>query len=381
MKHKKTVFALAFVVGSPLALQAQSTVPESVRLFGRATGDMLSRVMRSVATPLASGPTAACANPSGGYQGFGRSTTGGAGRAVYRVTNLNDSGGGSLREALSQGNRCVVFDVGGTITLNGNLLVRGANVTIDGLTAPAPGITLTKATLSVQGGSGASNVVVRGIRVRNTPGDAISLYNTSNVVVDRVSASGFGDGAIDITEQTRNVTVQWSIIGQGVDPTSNNLNLIKYETTRVSVHHNLYVNGNDRNPNCERSDGATSLPSEVVCDVRNNLIWNYQWSGTSIRAFGAGNVINNYYYTHQSSDNGRAVWTADGGSVYAFGNHSANGWNVNKGNRSTPYAADAPTTTDAVTAAKQVVAQAGARGPRFGLDSTDTSFLGQISVN
>ena len=61
-------------------------------------------------------PTGACANPSGGYEGFGRNTTGGAGKPVYRVTNLNDNGTGSLRDALSRGNRCVVFDVGGTIS-------------------------------------------------------------------------------------------------------------------------------------------------------------------------------------------------------------------------------------------------------------------------
>ncbi len=272
----------------------------------------------------------------------------------------------------------MVFDVAGTIPLSGSLVVKGANVTIDGLTAPAPGITLTKATLSVQGGSGASNVVVRGIRVRNTPGDGISLYNTSNIVLDRVSVSGFGDGAIDVTEKSRNVTLQWSIIGQGAS--SNNLSLVKYDTTRVSVHHNLYVNGHDRNPDCERSDGAKSLPSEVVCDVRNNVIWNYGWSGTSIRAYGTGNVINNYYYTSRTSDTGKSVWTTDGGAAYASGNYSANGWNVNKGNRSTAYSADAPKTTDAVTAAKQVVAQAGARGSRFGLDSVDQNFLGQISI-
>src|SRR5882672_4113616 len=71
-----------------------------------------------------------CANPAGGYEGFGRNTTGGAGQPVYHVTNLNDSGAGSLRDAISQGNRCVMFDFGGTISLGSMPSVRGANITI-----------------------------------------------------------------------------------------------------------------------------------------------------------------------------------------------------------------------------------------------------------
>jgi hypothetical protein len=327
--------------------------------------------------PVASG----CANPSGGYEGFGRNTTGGAGQPVYRVTNLNDSGSGSLRDALSQGNRCVVFDVGGKISLSSNLLVKGANVTIDGLTAPSPGITLSNSTLVMQGSSGARNVVLRGIRVRGTPvgADAIRVYGTSNVVIDRVSASGAGDGALDVTENSRDVTIQWSILGNG--GTSHNVSLIKYETARVTVHHNLYINSENRSPHCGRSDTATSLPAEVVCDVRNNLVWNY-YKGTEVRTYGTANVVNNYYYTNNTASSAaRTIYKAEGGVAYVSGNHSRNGWSVNSSDRSTPFAAVVPTTTDAITAAREVVAKAGARGPRFGLDAADQSYLGQISLD
>jgi pectate lyase len=343
----------------------------------------LVALKRAVATPSA--PTepvsTACANPSGGYEGFGRNTTGGAGQPAYRVTNLNDSGSGSLRDALSQGNRCVVFDIGGTISLSSNLLVKGANVTIDGLTAPSPGITLSNSTLVMQGSSGARNVVLRGIRVRGTPvgADAIRVYGTSNVVIDRVSASGAGDGALDVTENSRDVTIQWSILGNG--GTSHNVSLIKYETARVTVHHNLYINSENRSPHCGRSDTATSLPAEVVCDVRNNLVWNY-YKGTEVRTYGTANVVNNYYYTNNTASSAaRTIYKAEGGVAYVSGNHSRNGWSVNSSDRSTPFAAVVPTTTDAITAAREVVAKAGARGPRFGLDAADQSYLGQISLD
>jgi hypothetical protein len=331
-------------------------------------------------TPTESTSAAAptCANPANGHDGFGRNTTGGAGQPVYRVTNLNDSGAGSLRDALSQGNRCVVFDVGGTISLAGHLIVRGANITIDGLTAPAPGITLRDRTLVMQGSSGAGNIVVRGIRHRYAPAgeDAMRVYNASNIVFDRVSVSGFGDGAIDVTENSRDVLIQWSILGNG-NPLHNTINLIGYNTSRVTVHHNLYINGGDRNPKC---DGTAS---EIVCDLRNNLIWNYKWYGTRIGPSAHTNVINNYYYSPDSSaSSSKTIYMQDGASAYVAGNYSQNGWNINaSGNGSTPYAAAvAPATTDAITAARQVVAQAGARGPRFGLDATDLGYIGQVSI-
>jgi pectate lyase len=320
-----------------------------------------------------------CANPTGGYEGFGRGATGGAGRALYRVTHREDGGRGSLRDALARGNRCVVFEVGGAIALSRPLPVKGDNVTIDGFTAPAPGITLQGGTLVIRG---ARNVVVRGIRHRGAPpaADGIRIYGASDVVIDQVSVSGYGDGAIDVTEQARRVTIQWSILGEG-NPTAHGfINLIGYGASRVSVHHNLYINGTDRHPYCGRNSVAEEA-DEPVCDVRNNLIWNYR-HGTSVRADGTANVVNNYYYTAKpASSEASTIYVRQGGLAYARGNRSANGWDIDAlGNRDTPFPAVAPRTTDAVTAARQVLARAGARGPRFGLDATDLGYLGQISL-
>jgi pectate lyase len=304
------------------------------------------------------------------------------------VTNLNDSGAGSLRDAISAGNRCVVFDVGGTISLASMLGIRGGNVTVDGFSAPSPGITLRNHEIMMHVDWGSNNVIVRGIRSRDsvipdTTGmipDGITIVGVSNIVIDHVSVAGFGDGAIDVTDNAHDITIQWSIFAEG-NPAHNLASLIKYDTTRISVHHNLYVNTWDRNPMCAGSDIATAIGPEVVADVRNNLIWNYSLWGTTVRQYGTANVVNNYYYSStQTSNPANALMLLEGSVAYASGNYSQNGLNVDsQGNRSSPFAAIAPTTTDAITAAHQIVAQAGARNTGFGLDTIDLGYVLTIS--
>ena len=79
------------------------------------------------------------------------------------MTNLNNSGPGSLREAVSGGNRTVVFDVAGTITLTSEITIRDSFTTVDGLSAPGPGITLRNAGLIVRGPG--HDFVIRGLRI------------------------------------------------------------------------------------------------------------------------------------------------------------------------------------------------------------------------
>jgi hypothetical protein len=118
--------------------------------------------------------------------------------------------------------------------------------------------------------------------------------------------------------------------------------------------------------------------------VRNNLVWDFSGHGTAVMDYGSANIVNNYYYTAQSSNATQTISLGYGGqpvSAYLSGNRSHNGWNLNgHGTRTTPHAAIEPKTSDALTAAREVLAFAGARGPRFGLDSIDAGYVSAIAL-
>ncbi len=163
-----------------------------------------------------------------GAEGYGRFTQGaraGTGKTVYHVTNLNDSGSGSFRDAISQPNRFIVFDVDGVIDCSKDPLVLSNNLTILGQTAPANGIVLYNSYLS---GSNREELIIRYIRVRmgnkyysEGSKDALALAHCSNVIVDHCSISWGRDENCSITKDngksSNNVTVQNSIIGQGLE--------------------------------------------------------------------------------------------------------------------------------------------------------------------
>src|SRR6266852_4699834 len=107
---------------------------------------------------------------------------------------------------------------------------------------------------------------------------------------------------------------------------------------------------------CDRDPSATALGPDLVCDIRNNLIWNYNW-GTTVRQYGTGNVVNNYYYSAAPS---AGLSVGEGAIAYVNGNYGPSEPNLNTvGNQATPFAAPTLTQTDAITAAHQIVAQAG----------------------
>lgn len=140
-----------------------------------------------------------------GAAGYGSHTLAGRGGEVYRVTNLNDDGPGSLRHGVEQvqGPRVIVFEVSGVIELKSDLVVRPASegkfgfLTIAGQTAPPPGITLKNAGISVQ----AHEVLIQHLAIRPGPtarGAAIKVnppanQTVHNVVFDHVSC-GWANG-------------------------------------------------------------------------------------------------------------------------------------------------------------------------------------------
>jgi len=225
-----------------------------------------------------------------GAEGFGATSQGGRGGAVIYVTNLNDSGSGSLRAAInSSGPRTVIFRVGGTINLNSSLAIQNPAITIAGQTAPGDGITLrlggleTGAAMFIE----AADVVIRHIRIRVGPAsigeccrDAITFFDGADrVMVDHVSLSWGTDETLNAWGTARNITVQRSIISESLLLSShaneNNV-LVPHSkgvlfgdrVERVSLHHNLLAHNNQRNPLINSSIGAKY---EHV----NNVIYNY----------------------------------------------------------------------------------------------------------
>ena len=157
-----------------------------------------------------------------GAEGFGRFARGGRGGDVYHVVNLNDSGPGSLRDAVAgaKGPRTIVFDVSGTIELKDKLRVARSRLTIAGQTAPGDGIALKDQNFQIDN---ASDVVVRYLRFRlgdkNKPvggDDTITMEHVHDVMLDHLSASWGIDGIMDVAHAA-NVTLQWSIFAEALN--------------------------------------------------------------------------------------------------------------------------------------------------------------------
>lgn len=150
-------------------------------------------------------------------EGYGKFTIGGRGGDVYEVTNLNDSGEGSLRHAVeAEGPRTVVFRVSGTIDLKKKLTIRNPYITIAGQTAPGDGICIKRYPLSIA----ADEVIIRYIRVRlgNESGgsdDALSCRRRKNIILDHVSASWSIDETMSVYH-CKNVTIQWCMITESL---------------------------------------------------------------------------------------------------------------------------------------------------------------------
>ncbi len=289
-----------------------------------------TRCLVGIAAIVALASSAAAIPAFPGAEGAGAVATGGRNYTqIYHVTNLDNDGPGSFRDAISTGNRTVVFDVGGTINLipsPDHWLRTGAdNITIAGQTAPGEGIFLHGQGVKFTG----DNVVLRNIHFRPAEDpsgrtkDAI-WFRPTNGIADHCSAEWATDEGISTSDDGANVTVQYSIIAEGLNYDGHSYGSligVDVNNTVISYHHNLYAHNKSRNP---RLGNETS--SQNVTDFRNNVLYNWQgncgYSGSGQE--GDGQFVGNYYIAGNSTSAGDRGEAFSGGStltdIYQSGN-------------------------------------------------------------
>ena len=235
-------------------------------------------------------------------EGYGKYTKGGRGGDVYEVTNLNDSGEGSLRAAVEAfGPRTVVFRVSGTITLESPLTIRNPYITIAGQTSPGDGICIRRYPLTID----ADHVIIRHIRVRlgdesGNDYDAISGRYCKHIILDHISASWSVDECMSIYH-CDSITVQWCLVSESMSHS----NHVKgshgfggiWGSNYGTYHHNLLAHHSSRNPRMASGCGNT--------DYRNNVIYNWGYqslyggekhqTGNDKFNFTNLNIVANYY--------------------------------------------------------------------------------------
>jgi hypothetical protein len=292
-----------------------------------------------------------------GAEGFGKNATGGRGGNIIHVTNLNDSGPGSFRDALGKtGNRTIVFDVGGTINAQNYFDIPNGkgNVTIAGQTAPGGGIMIKGGELRIS----ASNVIVRYLRFRlgsstfgadsNEDGINITAYRgdkIENIIIDHCSISWAQDENISLVggfsgSSVSNVSIQNCIIAES------GYGLLSYKNNRnISIIKNLFANNRERNIRAN-----WPISGAFQFELTNNLIYGYR-AGTNPSLGMKFTVLNNKYkksasvgFGGSTSINGELDGTGIVGDTYAYisGNIAGSGQseyssNLNSYKKTSPF--------------------------------------------
>lgn len=246
-----------------------------------------------------------------GAEGWGRNATGGrdpGNTRILSVTSLEDSGPGTLREALMhEGPRIIIFKTGGIIDLKSSISFRNGDVTIAGQTAPGDGIIIRNYPIRI----GARNVIMRGIRIRNGDGpgpvgdlrDSIQIGRVDgprveNVIVDHCSFGWSMDETAEFWYGCRNVTLSYCIFSEALWLSQHQKGKHGYAmlfgerpNEQVSVHHNLFAHNERRNP---------WVKDNAAIEIANNVVYNWGteatglWLGVQAEPINV-NVVGNCY--------------------------------------------------------------------------------------
>jgi hypothetical protein len=339
-----------------------------------------------------------------GAEGAGRLSQGGRGGRVIRVTNLEDSGPGSLRAAIeAKGPRTIVFDVGGTIALKKPLVIRSGRVTVAGQTAPGGGIAVKNYVFEIA----ADDVVVRYVRARlgdetRVETDAFTIVRGRRIMVDHVSASWSVDETLSAgapwhgpDDTLTDVTVQWSIIAESLTHSLHAKGEHGYGSlirgaygARMSFHHNLWAHHEARMPR-----PGNYLPPEKdsvgpYYDFRSNVFYNwggehsgYNADSDAKASHSAYNFVDNYYKAGPNSKAPIAFDERDPLAKSWFAGNAMNGtipadpWSLVSGLKDAdqrlagPLAFPPVTRDPALRAYEKVLAGAGASNARDPVDA------------
>ena len=246
--------------------------------------------------------------------GFGANVTGGRSGTVYHVTNLNDDGVGSFRDAVSQGNRIVVFDVGGIINIKTAVSIK-SNITIAGQTAPGEGIAIHGGKLST---GKQSNIIIRYLRIRpgentaSTKDDGLNLYDAKNVIVDHCSVelapwNNFGGSSDNADYRVTGITVQNSLIANPIGQQFG-AHIESIDGT-WAWYYNAFVNTHNRNP------------LDKINDIFvNNILYNFEAGFTTHTSAKFNHDIINNYFVYGPEGKNEWFQVDKNQSIYASGN-------------------------------------------------------------
>jgi pectate lyase len=339
-------------------------------------------------------PRATIAEAFPGAQGFGANAKGGRGGVVHEVVNLLNSGPGSLRACVeASGPRTCVFRVDGTIELASPLLAQSPELTIAGQTAPGGGVALRLAAAPTYSAtpliiSGTHDVIVRHIRLRPGPSanraatDALTVANSHDVIIDHVSMSWAPDENLNAHETVYNLTVQWSVLAEGLlDHSKGSLSCSTsgWQCRDITLHHNLYVSNRDRNPDVKTApSGQLDFVNNVVHNPKSAYVevwtpWGDSWTNIVANTFRKGPDTNSWAHAVRYNNGGATgvptIHVAQNVSEVPLVAPGTEGFVVGQ-----PFATLSVSPESAAVAYDKVLAQVGA-WPR---DAVDTRLVDEV---